>query len=212
MARYTLYGFNASTYVRTIRMLMLEKGIDYDQVPVNILQGEGQTPEHKQRHPFGKIPALEADGVQLFETDAIAELIEGQNRGTPAFIPDDVVTRSRMRQWMGCIDDYTYPDMVGTLVWQRVVNPILGEATDEQVVMDALPKIRYHFGLFDQQLGQTPYLAGSDITLADLYLAPIMAYVAMTPEGTELIAGHGNVARWWDQIQQRPSFQQTPPR
>jgi len=210
MADYTLYGFNASTYVRTIRMLLLEKGIDYEQVPVNILAGEGQSPEHKQRHPFGKIPAFDANGVRLFETDAIAELIEGEHRGKPSFIPADTVARARMRQWMGTIDDYTYPQVVGTLVWQRVVNPVLGEATDEKAVKEAMPQVEYHFGLFEEALGASKYLAGDEISLADLYLAPIMAYVSMTTEGEKLIADHPNVRRWWTEMEARPSFQATP--
>ena len=212
MAQYKLYGFNPSTYVRTIRMLLHEKGIEYEQIPVNILAGEGQSAEHKRRHPFGKIPTLEADGVELYETDAIAELIEGQNSGAPSFIPEDTVARARMRQWMGTIDDYTYPQVVGTLVWQRVVNPAIGEDTDEQVVRDAMPDVEYHFGLFDEALGNAPYLAGDTLTLADLYLAPIMGYVSMTPEGERLLASHDNVRRWWQEIEARPSFQDTPAR
>ena len=211
MARYTLYGFNGSTYVRTIRMLCLEKGIDYEQVPVNILAGEGRSEAHLQRHPFGKIPTLEADGVSLYETDAIAELIEGQNPDTPRFIPDDVVARARMRQWMGTIDDYTYPAVVGTIVWQRIVNPAVGEDTDEQVCRDALPDARFHLQLFERALGENQWLAGDAISLADLYLAPIMAYLSMTPEGERLLGEHPNVARWWAAIQDRESFRQTPP-
>lgn len=211
MARYTLYGFNGSTYVRTIRMLLLEKGIDYEQVPVNILAGEGRSEAHLRRHPFGKIPTLEADGVSLFETAAIAELIEGQNPDTPGFIPADAVERARMRQWMGTIDNYTYDAVVGTIVWQRVVNPALGEATDEQVCRDALPTARYHLGLFDSALSHTDWLAGDSPTLADLYLAPIMAYLSITPEGEQLLGELPNLARWWHAVQARDSFRQTPP-
>lgn len=211
MARYTLYGFNGSTYVRTIRMLLLEKGIEYEQVPVNILAGEGRSEEHMRRHPFGKIPTLEADGVSLFETAAIAELIEGQNPDTPSFVPADVVDRARMRQWMGTVDNYTYDAVVGTIVWQRVVNPAVGEETDEQVCRDALPTARYHLGLFDRALSQTTWLAGEEPSLADLYLAPIMAYLSMTPEGEQLLGDCPNLARWWQAIQARESFRQTPP-
>lgn len=211
MARYTLYGFNASTYVRTVRMLLHEKGIEYDQVPVDILHGEGRSEEHLKRHPFGKIPAFESNGVSLFETSAITELIEGENTGEPRFIPQDTIERARMRQWMDCIDDYTYPQVVGTLVWQRVVNPALEVPTDEDVVSEAMPDVRRHFGLFDRALGENPYLAGASLTLADLYLAPIMAYVSMTPEGEQLLGEHANVGRWWKEIQQRQSFIDTPP-
>jgi glutathione S-transferase len=35
----TVYGFDASTYVRTVRMLLAEKGASYDLVPVNVLAG-----------------------------------------------------------------------------------------------------------------------------------------------------------------------------
>ncbi len=211
MARYTLYGFNGSTYVRTVRMLLLEKGIEHEQVPVNILAGEGRSDAHLRRHPFGKIPTLEAEGVSLFETQAIAELIEGENPDTPSFIPDAVVERARMRQWIGTIDNYTYPAVVGTIVWQRVVNPALGEDTDEQACRDAVPAARVHFGLFERALSDRAYLAADQVTLADLYLAPIIAYLSMTPEGEQLLGEHPNVARWWQAIQDRESFRQTPP-
>jgi glutathione S-transferase len=211
MARYTLYGFNGSTYVRTIRMLLIEKGIEYDQVSVNVLTGEPRGDTHRQRHPFGKVPTIEADGISLFETAAIAELIEGENPDTPRFIPEDVVERARMRQWMGAIDAYTYPAIIGTIVWQRVVNPAIGEATDEAACHDAVPTARYHLGVYDRALGETTYLASNELTLADLYLAPIMAYLSMTPEGEQLLAECPNLTRWWDAIQTRSSFQQTPP-
>ena len=40
MAKITLWGFSNSTYVRSVRMLLSEKGVsDYEQVPVNVLAG-----------------------------------------------------------------------------------------------------------------------------------------------------------------------------
>ena len=53
-----LYGFDGSTYVRTVRMLLAEKRVAYDQVPVNVLAGEPRQPEHLARHPFGKVPVM----------------------------------------------------------------------------------------------------------------------------------------------------------
>ena len=47
MSDFTLWGFDASTYVRTIKMLFAEKGFtQFDQVPLNVLEGEPRTPEH----------------------------------------------------------------------------------------------------------------------------------------------------------------------
>ncbi|MEM6850060.1 MAG: glutathione S-transferase N-terminal domain-containing protein, partial [Pseudomonadota bacterium] len=72
MARITLWGFSGSTYVRTVRMVLHDKGVtDYDQVPINVLQGEPRTVEHLQRHPFGKVPVVDVDGFRVLETRAI---------------------------------------------------------------------------------------------------------------------------------------------
>ena len=41
MAKMTLWGFDGSTYVRTVKMLLAEKKFtDFEQVPLNVLSGE----------------------------------------------------------------------------------------------------------------------------------------------------------------------------
>ena len=45
MTGITLYGFNGSTYVRTVKMLLAEKGVtDIEQIPLNVLTGEPKSP------------------------------------------------------------------------------------------------------------------------------------------------------------------------
>jgi glutathione S-transferase len=87
MAKITLYGYSASTYVRTVRMLLAEKAVQYDQLQVNVLAGEPRQPEHLTRHPFGKVPVLDHDGFRVIETSAITayldEVLPGS--GIPSF-------------------------------------------------------------------------------------------------------------------------------
>ncbi len=41
-------------------MVLAEKGVtDFKQVPLNVLAGDPKTPEHRERHPFGKVQVLE---------------------------------------------------------------------------------------------------------------------------------------------------------
>ena len=76
MSDLTLWGFDASTYVRTVKMVLAEKGITgFNQVQLNVLKGEPKTPEHMERHPFGKVPVLDHDGMRILETSAIARYI-----------------------------------------------------------------------------------------------------------------------------------------
>ncbi len=70
MAKPIVYGTPLSTYVRTTRMTLLEKGVDYDHVDVGVLDGECKGPEHVARNPFGKVPAaanaMAGDGKPMF--------------------------------------------------------------------------------------------------------------------------------------------------
>ena len=76
MSDMTLWGFDNSTYVRTVKMLLAEKGFtDFKQVPLNVLAGEPRTPAHLERHPFGKVPVLDHDGMRILETSAIARYL-----------------------------------------------------------------------------------------------------------------------------------------
>jgi glutathione S-transferase len=76
MTSIVLYGFDGSTYVRTVRMLLGEKDAHYEQVPVNVLAGEPRQPDHLARHPFGKVPVLDHDGFRIIETSAIAPYLD----------------------------------------------------------------------------------------------------------------------------------------
>ena len=108
----TLYGFDGSTYVRTVRMLLAEKGAQYDQVPVHVLKGEPRQPEHLARHPFGKVPVVDHDGFRILETSAIAPYLDEVLPG-PSFMPDNAKDRARMRMAIGIIDSYGYDALVG---------------------------------------------------------------------------------------------------
>ena len=76
MSEMILWGFDGSTYVRTVKMVLAEKGAtDFKQVPLNVLAGDPKTPEHRERHPFGKVPVLDHDGMRILETSAIARYL-----------------------------------------------------------------------------------------------------------------------------------------
>ena len=50
MSEMILWGFDGSTYVRTVKMVLAEKGeTQFKQVPLNVLKGEPKTPEHRER-------------------------------------------------------------------------------------------------------------------------------------------------------------------
>jgi glutathione S-transferase len=204
MAGITLYGFNGSTYVRTVRMLLAEKGAAYDQVPVNVLEGEPKQPEHLARHPFGKVPVLDHDGFRIIETSAIAPYLDAVLPG-PSFIPQDARQQARMHMAIGVIDSYGYGALVSVAGYHLFPDFVGGQNEQNRrrgidtgrLVLDYIMRLR----------GSDPWLAGPQPSLADFYLAPIMAYVAMTPDLSEVSVP--GLDEWWQRAQARPSFQAT---
>ena len=97
-----------------------------------------QSAAHLARQPFGKVPALSHDGMTLYETSAITHYVDDVVPG-PKLQPGDAKSRARMNQIMGVVDSYAYPSMI-SVVFQRVVNPLLGAPTDEKAVAEAKPK------------------------------------------------------------------------
>jgi glutathione S-transferase len=82
---------------------------------------------------------------------------------------------------------------------------------DRAAIDGALEEIPGQLAILDRAYGERDYLAGSGPCMADLFLAPILAYVEAMPEGAALLAAVPNVKRAQAVMRARPSFQQTEP-
>lgn len=210
MADPVVYGPAYSTYARSVLLTLEEKGVAYRLEEVDIFADANKTPEHLARHPFAKVPAFEHDGFALYETGAIMRYVDEAFDG-PALQPADAKGRARMAQAIGVIDNYGYPSLIGALVIQRLVTPMLGGECDEAVVAECLPQARTSVEALAAILGDDAYLAGETMSLADLHAAPIFAYATNTAEGAEMIAAQPTMARWWQAMSARDSVVKTEP-
>src|SRR5712672_1644614 len=130
MAGITLWGFDGSTYVRTVKMLLAEKHVsDFKQIPLNLLKGEPKTGEHLARHPFGKVPVLDYDGMRILETSAIVRYLNDVLPG-PSLIPPAAKDRARMYMIIGIIDSYGYAALLGGLAAYHLFPDFVGGKDD----------------------------------------------------------------------------------
>jgi len=209
MTDMTLWGFDGSTYVRTVKMLLAEKGATgFEQVQVNVMKGEAHSPEHLQRHPFGKVPVLDHDGLRILETSAIVRYLNDVLPG-PSLVPGTPRDRARMDMVIGLTDSYGYGALLGGVVAYHLFPGFVG-GKNEAARTAGLEKGRTMLELAMRIRGEGPFIAG-ELSLADLYLAPIAAYVAMTPDKDALF-GVAGFAAWWAAIQARPSYAATQPK
>ena len=208
MAQPIIYGPAYSTYVRTLRMALEEKGVDYKMEEVDLMKGAQKEPAHIARHPFGKVPAFEHDGFVIYETDPAARYID-EAFGGPKLQPSDLRKRARMNQIIAVVDNYAYPAMITSIMIPRVVVPMLGGSTDEAAVAAAKPQAQAAARALEPLVAE---FEGEPITLADLYLLPVLEYFAMVPEGKEILPGCTVLQRWLDKVGRRPSAEKTRPK
>ena len=206
MATVTLYGTPISTYVRTVRLLLAEANMDHDLVDIGIFNGDNKTDDYLKKHPFGKVPAVEIDGTQIYETSAITHYLNGLAEGK--FAPSDLLTQSRMHQIAAIIDSYLYGPAIGSIVIQRLIVPQQGGDTDEQAVQQAIAPVKKALEAIESLCVSNPFLLGNAITLADFYLVPIFVYLSKTKEFDAVTAQTPKLRVWWEQIKLRDAVKQ----
>ena len=204
MSKLLIYGLTASTYVRTVRLLLEEIGAEYTLKSVNIFNGESQSPEYLAKHPFGKVPTLEVDGELLYETAAITEYLDTvlAERKLSTATP---MLQARMRQIMAIIDNYLYAPAIGTIVIQSLIIPSQGGKTDEAKVKNAIAPTQTALKAIESIATGSQYLLGDNLSIADFYLIPIFVYLAQTPEFDVLTAETPKLRTWWDKASQLPN-------
>ena len=208
MSKMVLWGFDGSTYVRTVKMLLAEKGVtQFEQMPLNVLKGEPKMHEHLQRHPFGKVPVLDHDGMRLLETSAIVRYLNDVLPGT-SLVPGTARDRARMDMVIGVVDSYGYPSLIGGVAAYHLFPDFVGGKNDAMRT-SGLADGRKVIELAMKTKGASSFIAG-DLSLADLYLAPSAFYVSLTPDWASVFDFAG-FDGWWAKIQALQSFKDTQP-
>lgn len=179
--RPRVYNVPYSVYVRAVGLVLEEKGVAYDLVAVDIFETGGPPADYLARHPFGKIPAFEHAGFSLYETEAITRYVDEAFSG-PGLQPENVRACARKMKTMSILDCYAYRTLIWDIYVERVVRAVRGVPADETKITAALPKAEICLRALSDVMGNSPWLAGGALTLADLHVAPMMALFYRCPE------------------------------
>jgi glutathione S-transferase len=186
MKTIKIYGFPQSTYVRTARMVCEEKGVSYEVVPLEFGQAS-----HKALHPFLKMPIAQIDDVTLCETTAIACYLDDVLPGI-SLQPSASLAKAQMFAMISSCCDYVYSDLV---------KGPLGDDFTEEKRAKALQDV----AIIEQQMAGRAYLVGTTLTLADLFLAPMVGFAVKKEVITDW-SKFPSLKKWWAAMQERKSF------
>ena len=208
MSKPTLHGPGFSTFVRTCRIALMEKGVDYDLVEFNFI--EGWPDDWESRHPFKKVPAFTHDELSLYETSAICRYVDEAFDG-PTLQPGDAKARAHMNRVVSAIESYTYGPAITNTFVPRAVVPMLGGTTDESLIEEAAPDLGRAVRVLNSYAAHGTFLAGDAISLADCFGVPILHYLNQIPEGQSKLAEAPALSAWLERMDARESVSGTVP-
>ena len=193
-----LYSMDLSNFATKSRLVIYEKGLNVEMAAIP--GGKLSSPEYAQVNMLGKIPALEADGLLIPESEVINEYLEDKYP-TPPLLPKSPEGRAKVRILTRFHDLYLEPPL-RALFGQ--MNP---KTRDAKVVEEKVTDLKNRIGQLEKMLADGGFACGSEFTLADCALAPTIFFVTnLGPAfGLKPLDGHPKLAAWWSHVQTRPS-------
>ena len=183
-------------------MVAQEKGVPYENIPAT-----PHSDEVKALNPLGQIPAMRHDGLDLVESTAIARYIDTAFDG-PALIPTDPREAAPVNRWIGTVST-SVDQMIMRLY---VVEYVFHKDKEGNVVRDVIDKtvrrLPKMYTFLDAAVAPG-YLGGESFTMADCFLAPILASAQKFPEAQENMANSQNLQSYFATMSERDGFKNT---
>ena len=202
MSNVTLFGFPRSTFVKVAGLILTARNVEFR---FHDTEDEMYLSIHLDRHPFGRVPALQHDDFMLYETNAIAAYIDDVFPG-PKLTPAEPKSRARMNQWIGNLNWYFYPEMIYHVSHERMVYPELGIPGNDLIVQRAMPKVIRALEVMEKELSDgRPFLIGDTLTMADYFLLPTLLGFGLTSEGKQVLPRFPGVVAWGNRMDALPS-------
>ncbi|KAA8693383.1 glutathione S-transferase family protein [Pseudomonas syringae pv. tagetis] len=194
---YKVYGDYNSGNCYKVKLMLNLLGSEYEWVPVDILNGETQTPAFLEKNPNGKIPVLELeDGTCLWESNAILNFLADGS----SYLPVEPRLRTQVLQWQ-FFEQYSHEPSVAVA---RFIQFYLGLPAERMAEYRAMQKSGYRaLAVMEQQLDRTPFLVGDNFSIADIAL---YAYTHVAHQGGFDLAPYTGIRRWLDRVKAQPGY------
>ncbi len=200
-------GGSVSPFVRKVRVVLAEKGLDYEHEQVNPFAGP---PGWRDISPLGKIPAFKDGDRTLADSSVICAYLE-KRFPTPALYPTDPYDYARALWFEEFMDGGVVPVVGPKVFFPLVLQPIFSGGQAPSAEVEALAKKTFEedaaplFAYLEKELGDRDYFVGNQLTIADIAVASIMVnpwLAGFAPERKRF----PKLRAFLDRVWSRPSF------
>jgi glutathione S-transferase len=196
-----LCGFHLSNYHNKVRIALLEKGIAFEE---DAACRPSQQDEFLARSPMGKVPFVELDGgVRLAESQAICEYLEEAYPQKPLY-PRDPLARAKVRELIIVIE--LHLELVARRLYRQA---FFGGSISDELKRSVEKDLAKGVRAFGQLAKFSPYIAGTELTLADCSAFVHLPLVTLSTRiiyGRDFLEGMPQVKPYLKMLGERPAF------
>ncbi|HKE94165.1 MAG TPA: glutathione S-transferase family protein [Povalibacter sp.] len=189
-----LYFHNTPNSAK-VAMLLEEMELPYQLVPVDTHRGEQHGGAYRAINPNGKVPAIDDDGVMVFDSNAILlHLAEKSGRflGTPA-------QRPAVLSWLMFVASGLGPFCGQAVHFSRV-------HTDSTYATNRYKReAERHYQVLNTRLSSSAYLAGNEYTIADIAAWGWINLIGFVLNDDTALKRWPHLERWFNRISARPA-------
>ncbi|KAG6328218.1 hypothetical protein ID866_10871, partial [Astraeus odoratus] len=149
------------------------------------------------------------DGFILYESRAIVRYLikKHPNQGTPELIPTGLKEEALFEQAVST-EAFNFNPFVSSIATEKLFKPLRGLQTDVKVVEERLAQLNAKLDAYEVILSKQRYLAGDNVTLADLQHLPYGTVLITAGGYPDLFKGRPSVERWLNELYNRAMWQE----
>ena len=189
-----LYDFELSGNAYRIRLMLALLGLEYESIPVKLMQGEQREAAYLKLNPRGQVPVLEDQGAVVWDSLAILVYL-ARKYGGEKWLPVDPKGMAEVMQWLAVMENEVLYGLARSRVICKFKRP--GNLEEAQLLG------RKGLDVMEQRLAGHAWLALDRVTIADIGCFP---YVALAPEGEIRLDDYRAIRSWIERIKALPGF------
>lgn len=154
-----LHGMTYSNYYNMVKAVMIEKGMDFEEV--HILPN--QEAEFLAKSPMGKVPCMETEQGFLTETGVMIDYVDSLGEG-PSLYPTEVFARAKIQELIRHLELY-----IELPARKLYGDAFFGRPASDELKEQIKTQLEKGFSSLARLAKFQPYLAGEELTYADFY-------------------------------------------
>jgi len=190
-----LFRHPLSGHAHRVELLLSLLKLPTELVFVDLAKGAHKQAEFLAINPFGQVPAIDDNGSVLSDSNAILVYLAKKYDSSGRWFPAEPLAAAKVQRWLSVAAG----QIAAGPATARLIT-VFGAPYDAE---STIARSHALLKVVEQELTNSPFLAGSTPTLADV---ASYTYIAHAPEGNVSLADYPQVRAWLARIEALPGF------